>query len=100
MWEIMSFADIPYASWSNIQTMSEIDKGYRLEAPPNCPTSLYQIMLSCWSSDPKGRPGFDQIFDFVKRFYEEEKNPHPNSGEKTPIQPNQAKDFYIEVSRS
>lgn len=41
--------------------MQEVERGYRLQAPVNCPTALYILMLNCWHPDAAERPTFTQI---------------------------------------
>lgn len=37
------------------------NKNYRLSKPHNCPDSIYQLMLSCWSLEAPHRPTFVQL---------------------------------------
>lgn len=40
--------------------------GNRLDRPPCCPLSVYQIMLLCWKWDEKQRPTFCQLVRLIK----------------------------------
>jgi len=35
--------------------------------PPNTPQSLIKLMESCWDEDPKNRPNFSQIIEYLKK---------------------------------
>ncbi|XP_028394334.1 ephrin type-A receptor 7-like [Dendronephthya gigantea] len=61
LWEIMSFGDRPYWEWDNIKVMNEVEEGFRLPAPKDCPTAVHSLMLSCWRTDRNKRPKFEKI---------------------------------------
>ena len=53
MWEIFSGGDMPYSAISNSRLIDEVcHRGTRLEKPPNCPGTVYEIMFSCWLKVP------------------------------------------------
>ena len=39
----------------------QVEHGYRMPAPPNCPPALYEIMLETWHKDPMKRPTFETL---------------------------------------
>uniref|UniRef100_H3A9X5 receptor protein-tyrosine kinase n=1 Tax=Latimeria chalumnae TaxID=7897 RepID=H3A9X5_LATCH len=61
MWEVMSYGERPYWDMSNQDVINAIEQDYRLPPPPECPTTLHQLMLDCWLKDRTLRPKFDQI---------------------------------------
>lgn len=61
LWEIMSFANRPYGDWDNFRVMREVDEGFRLSAPMNCPKAVHDLMLQCWSENRSMRPSFVDI---------------------------------------
>uniref|UniRef100_A0A6I8N6V2 receptor protein-tyrosine kinase n=1 Tax=Ornithorhynchus anatinus TaxID=9258 RepID=A0A6I8N6V2_ORNAN len=61
MWEVMSFGERPYWDMSNQDVINAIEQDYRLPPPPECPTSLHQLMLDCWQKDRNARPRFPQV---------------------------------------
>ncbi|KAG2468456.1 EPHB1 protein, partial [Polypterus senegalus] len=61
MWEVMSFGERPYWDMSNQDVINAIEQDYRLPPPPDCPTSLHQLMLDCWQKERNARPRFTQI---------------------------------------
>lgn len=44
-----------------LQVINAIEQDYRLPPPPDCPTSLHQLMLDCWQKDRNARPRFPQV---------------------------------------
>jgi len=50
MWEITSLGEQPYISKSNEEVISYVRAGGRLPMTLNCPSTLYQLMLRCWSA--------------------------------------------------
>lgn len=46
---------------TNAEVLHQVDHGYRMQSPPNCPSQLYEIMLECWHKDPLKRPTFDTL---------------------------------------
>ena len=61
MWEIMSYGERPYWTWSNQDVIKAIEKGYRLPAPMDCPEAIHQLMLDCWQKERAHRPTFSSI---------------------------------------
>ncbi|CAF0997028.1 unnamed protein product [Rotaria sp. Silwood1] len=56
--ELVTFGRTPYPGMTNAEVLRRVDQGYRLPQPPNCPPSLYAIMLECWNAEPEHRPSF------------------------------------------
>ncbi|KAI4830148.1 hypothetical protein KUCAC02_001799 [Chaenocephalus aceratus] len=61
LWEVFSLGMTPYTSMSNQQTRDEVEKGYRMPAPHNCPVEISRIMTSCWQYDPGNRSSFKKL---------------------------------------
>ena len=38
-----------------------LQQGYRLPAPMECPEAVYQLMLDCWQKERNHRPSFASI---------------------------------------
>ncbi|XP_005166438.1 tyrosine-protein kinase Fes/Fps isoform X1 [Danio rerio] len=61
LWETFSRGVTPYTIptvMSNQQTRDEVERGYRMPAPNNCPDEIYTLMCQCWQYDPRKRPSF------------------------------------------
>lgn len=46
---------------SNAEVLHQVEHGYRMPCPPNCPAELYNIMLECWNKDALKRPTFETL---------------------------------------
>lgn len=46
---------------TNAEVLHQVEHGYRMPCPQNCPTALYDIMLECWNKDPMKRPTFETL---------------------------------------
>ncbi|MBN3306939.1 EPHB4 protein, partial [Amia calva] len=67
MWEVMSYGERPYWDMSNQDVINAIEQDYRLPPPPDCPTSLHQLMLDCWQRERGSRPRFAHIVSALDR---------------------------------
>ena len=63
MWEIFYLgAAMPYAGISALpELVTYLETSQRLDKPPLCPQSLYDLMLSCWGQFYHFRPTFSEI---------------------------------------
>ena len=43
------------------QVLAHLEAGQRMEAPQDCPPSVYALMTETWLSEPNDRPSFIQI---------------------------------------
>ncbi|XP_023686012.1 ephrin type-A receptor 2-like isoform X2 [Paramormyrops kingsleyae] len=67
MWEVMAFGERPYWDMSNQEVMKAINEGFRLPAPMDCPSAVYQLMLQCWLQDRSKRPRFADIVSLLDK---------------------------------
>ena len=44
---------LPYRGWPNKRVIDEINKGYRLPKPDQCPYDVYRLMIECWDTNVK-----------------------------------------------
>ncbi|XP_057312260.1 tyrosine-protein kinase STK-like isoform X2 [Hydractinia symbiolongicarpus] len=79
--EVITKGRIPYPGMSNPQVLAEVDRGYRMPKPQQCPQPLYEIMLKCWHKEPGSRPTFEYLYNTLDDYfissepqYEEEEN--------------------------
>nr|VZI29425.1 unnamed protein product [Spirometra erinaceieuropaei] len=61
LWEIWTDGMRPYHSYSDAEVIDLIQSRYLLPCPPNCPTSIYALMMDCWNEVSVKRPMFDEI---------------------------------------
>ena len=53
--------------WSPHQVMKAINEAFRLPAPMDCPSAIYQLMLQCWQHDRSKRPRFSDIVNILDK---------------------------------
>ena len=66
--ELFSKGKTPYSGMSNKGVLEEVQNGYRMERPNNCPKPVYDIMQKCWNSFPKNRPTFDHLHEEIEQY--------------------------------
>lgn len=58
------------------EIQSNVQSGYRLPQPKNCPPAVYEVLLLCWSENPEDRPNFTGLVDY---FHESKHKPDDDS---------------------
>ncbi|KAE8635662.1 hypothetical protein XENTR_v10002701 [Xenopus tropicalis] len=61
LWETFSLGVCPYPGMTNQQAREQVEKGYRMSAPQNCPEEVFRIMQKCWEYKPENRPKFSEM---------------------------------------
>ncbi|KAI1305833.1 Tyrosine-protein kinase Src42A [Halotydeus destructor] len=56
LYEIITKGQSPYQSLSNVETLRQLENGYRLPMPDECPKPFYDIMYTCWTREADLRP--------------------------------------------
>ena len=54
---------------TNAEVLHQVEHGYRMPAPPNCPQTLYEIMLECWRKEEMERPTFETLQWKLEEFF-------------------------------
>nr|XP_039270535.1 fibroblast growth factor receptor 1-like isoform X1 [Styela clava] len=67
LWEILTLGNQPYATVPACKLYEYLTTGNRLKRPNLASFELYEIMLMCWSWDPKERPDFTILSQMMKR---------------------------------
>ncbi|XP_075460034.1 proto-oncogene tyrosine-protein kinase Yrk-like isoform X2 [Ascaphus truei] len=67
--ELITKGRIPYPGMSNREVLEQVERGYRMQMPPNCPPSLYDVMVQCWRGDPEERPTFEYLQSFLEDYF-------------------------------
>uniref|UniRef100_A0A8D0GBR5 receptor protein-tyrosine kinase n=1 Tax=Sphenodon punctatus TaxID=8508 RepID=A0A8D0GBR5_SPHPU len=67
MWEVMSYGERPYWELSNHEVMKAINEGFRLPAPMDCPSAIFQLMMQCWQQERGRRPKFSDIVSILDK---------------------------------
>lgn len=76
LWEIFTLCkEQPYSLLSDEQVIENTGEFFRnqgrqilLSAPPLCPSSLFEIMMRCWSRDIADRPSFHSLYRALRTF--------------------------------
>uniref|UniRef100_A0A7N5ZYH5 Tyrosine-protein kinase n=1 Tax=Anabas testudineus TaxID=64144 RepID=A0A7N5ZYH5_ANATE len=79
LWEIFSYGRQPYPKMSLVEVKEKVQKGYRMDAPEDCPPGVYSIMRVCWEEDPRKRPTFHKLREKLEREMGTQ-SPDPGSG--------------------
>ncbi|EDV26533.1 uncharacterized protein TRIADDRAFT_8256, partial [Trichoplax adhaerens] len=61
LWELFSYGCQPYPQRSEDEILGLVEGGFRLDCPKGCPTSMYDIITSCWDILPQNRTTFEKI---------------------------------------
>ncbi|XP_072836351.2 tyrosine-protein kinase Lck [Pogona vitticeps] len=67
--EIITYGRIPYPGMSNPEVIQNLERGYRMPPPENCPEELYKLMLQCWKDSPEQRPTFEFLKGVLEDFF-------------------------------
>ncbi|XP_041828665.1 tyrosine-protein kinase Lck [Melanotaenia boesemani] len=67
--EIVTYGRIPYPGMSNPEVIQNLERGYRMPQPDNCPDGLYDIMCDCWTETPENRPTFEYLKNVLEDFF-------------------------------
>ncbi|XP_030396278.1 megakaryocyte-associated tyrosine-protein kinase-like isoform X3 [Gopherus evgoodei] len=67
LWELFSYGRAPYSKMTLKEVTEKVEKGYRMEAPEECPPSLYTLMKSCWETEPGKRPSFRKLTEKLQK---------------------------------
>ncbi|KAK3581838.1 hypothetical protein CHS0354_025291 [Potamilus streckersoni] len=67
--EIVTKGVVPYPGMANREVLEQVDRGYRIPKPSNCPDSMYEMMLKCWDKKAENRPTFEFLFGFFDDYF-------------------------------
>jgi len=67
LWELFSYAQVPFHTCSPSQAAERILKGNMLPQPAHCPTSIFRLIQQCWELDISSRPTFVEIFSVLNQ---------------------------------
>ncbi|AWP16748.1 Non-specific protein-tyrosine kinase [Scophthalmus maximus] len=67
--EIVTYGRIPYPGMSNPEVIQNLERGYRMPKPENCPEGLYQVMGMCWKENQDDRPTFEYLRGLLEDFF-------------------------------
>uniref|UniRef100_A0AAY4BH42 Tyrosine-protein kinase n=1 Tax=Denticeps clupeoides TaxID=299321 RepID=A0AAY4BH42_9TELE len=67
--ELATKGRVPYPGMVNREVLDQVDRGYRMPCPADCPESLHDLMLQCWKKDPEERPTFEYLQGFLEDYF-------------------------------
>ena len=65
-YEVTSLGMTPYGALGGQELMAELERGYRLQQPPQCPPNVFPLLLQCWQMAAEARPSFAVLLQQLK----------------------------------
>jgi hypothetical protein len=56
----------PYEDKTSREVIEMLDRGERLNQPAGCPDAMYSLMSRCWHANPRMRPTFVEIYQYLQ----------------------------------
>lgn len=53
----------------NREVLDQVERGYRMPCPAECPESMHDLMLTCWKKEPEERPTFEYLQGFLEDYF-------------------------------
>ncbi|XP_037237578.1 tyrosine-protein kinase Fgr isoform X3 [Falco naumanni] len=67
--ELVTKGRVPYPGMNNREVLEQVERGYRMQCPSNCPPSLHEVMVQCWKREPEERPTFEYLQSFLEDYF-------------------------------
>ncbi|KAM6954608.1 tyrosine-protein kinase fynb isoform 3-T3 [Aplochiton taeniatus] len=67
--ELVTKGRVPYPGMNNREVLEQVDRGYRMPCPQDCPISLHELMVQCWKKDAEERPTFEYLQAFLEDYF-------------------------------
>uniref|UniRef100_UPI00398F3C73 tyrosine-protein kinase Fyn isoform X2 n=1 Tax=Pristiophorus japonicus TaxID=55135 RepID=UPI00398F3C73 len=67
--ELVTKGRVPYPGMNNREVLEQVERGYRMASPQDCPSSLHELMIQCWKKDPEERPTFEYLQAFLEDYF-------------------------------
>ncbi|XP_023690792.1 proto-oncogene tyrosine-protein kinase Src isoform X1 [Paramormyrops kingsleyae] len=67
--ELATKGRVPYPGMVNREVLEQVERGYRMPCPAECPESLHDLMLSCWRKEAEERPTFEYLQGFLEDYF-------------------------------
>lgn len=65
---------------TNAEVLQQVENGYRMPPPINCPPSLYEIMKETWHRDAEKRPTFETLQWKLEEFFSTDDSQYKDPG--------------------
>ncbi|XP_031422278.1 proto-oncogene tyrosine-protein kinase Src isoform X2 [Clupea harengus] len=67
--ELATKGRVPYPGMVNREVLDQVERGYRMPCPAECPESLHDLMLQCWRKLPEERHTFEYLQGFLEDYF-------------------------------
>uniref|UniRef100_A0A3P8W987 Tyrosine-protein kinase n=1 Tax=Cynoglossus semilaevis TaxID=244447 RepID=A0A3P8W987_CYNSE len=67
--ELATKGRVPYPGMVNREVLDQVERGYRMPCPAECPDSMHELMLTCWRKEPEERPTFEYLQGFLEDYF-------------------------------
>nr|XP_033795717.1 tyrosine-protein kinase Fyn isoform X3 [Geotrypetes seraphini] len=67
--ELVTKGRVPYPGMNNREVLEQVERGYRMPCPQDCPSSMHELMIHCWKKDPEERPTFEYLQGFLEDYF-------------------------------
>ncbi|XP_068453135.1 proto-oncogene tyrosine-protein kinase Src isoform X1 [Clinocottus analis] len=67
--ELATKGRVPYPGMVNREVLDQVERGYRMPIPAECPESLHELMLTCWRKEAEERPTFEYLQGFLEDYF-------------------------------
>ncbi|XP_059355122.1 tyrosine-protein kinase fynb isoform X3 [Carassius carassius] len=67
--ELVTKGRVPYPGMNNREVLEQVERGYRMPIPQDCPSSLHELMVQCWKKDAEERPTFEYLQAFLEDYF-------------------------------
>uniref|UniRef100_A0A674N0C4 non-specific protein-tyrosine kinase n=1 Tax=Takifugu rubripes TaxID=31033 RepID=A0A674N0C4_TAKRU len=67
--ELVTKGRVPYPGMNNREVLEQVERGYRMPCPQECPNSMHELMLQCWKRDAEERPTFEYLQAFLEDYF-------------------------------
>uniref|UniRef100_A0A8B9KYD1 Tyrosine-protein kinase n=1 Tax=Astyanax mexicanus TaxID=7994 RepID=A0A8B9KYD1_ASTMX len=67
--ELLTKGRVPYPGMNNREVLEQVERGYRMQCPSDCPSSLHELMVLCWKKEPEERPTFEYLQAFLEDYF-------------------------------
>ncbi|XP_047449785.1 proto-oncogene tyrosine-protein kinase Src isoform X4 [Mugil cephalus] len=67
--ELATKGRVPYPGMVNREVLDQVERGYRMPCPTECPESLHELMMTCWRKEPEERPTFEYLQGFLEDYF-------------------------------
>lgn len=68
-WLFLTVMCVVCAGMTNPEVIQNLERGYRMPQPDNCPEELYELMKKCWKERPEDRPTFEYMKSVLEDFF-------------------------------